>query len=87
MIDIISQFYKVSQECVLQTSSNGANTEISGATSSSYMLSVDDIGYFISVCCELIRSDWARGPIVLSEQVGPIVPGILLENWISFSCL
>ncbi|KAL6500611.1 187-kDa microtubule-associated protein air9 [Orobanche hederae] len=58
-----------------RTTSDGANNEISGATSSSYMLSVDDIGYFISVSCEPIRSDWARGPIVLSEQVGPIVPG------------
>ncbi|KAK4440224.1 microtubule-associated protein AIR9 [Sesamum alatum] len=58
-----------------RTSSNGTHSEISGATSSSYMLSVDDIGFFISVSCEPIRSDWARGPIVLSEQVGPIVPG------------
>ncbi|KAL8461070.1 hypothetical protein ACS0TY_032523 [Phlomoides rotata] len=58
-----------------RTSSSGTPNEISGATSSSYMLSVDDIGFFISVSCEPIRSDWARGPIVLSEQVGPIVPG------------
>ncbi|KAL0363622.1 UNVERIFIED_CONTAM: microtubule-associated protein AIR9 [Sesamum calycinum] len=58
-----------------ETSSNGTHSEISGATSSSYMLSVDDIGFFISVSCEPIRNDWARGPIVLSEQVGPIVPG------------
>ncbi|KAG8385218.1 hypothetical protein BUALT_Bualt03G0019300 [Buddleja alternifolia] len=58
-----------------RTSSNGTHDEIGGATSSSYMLCVDDIGFFISVSCEPIRSDWARGPIVLSEQVGPIVPG------------
>ncbi|KAL3616841.1 hypothetical protein CASFOL_039235 [Castilleja foliolosa] len=58
-----------------RTSSNGSHNEISGATSSSYMLSVDDIGFFISVSCEPIRSDWAKGPIVLSEQVGPIEPG------------
>ncbi|KAL0398272.1 UNVERIFIED_CONTAM: microtubule-associated protein AIR9 [Sesamum radiatum] len=58
-----------------RTSSNGTHSEISGATSSSYMISVDDIGFFISVSCEPIRNDWARGPIVLSEQVGPIVPG------------
>ncbi|KAL6567260.1 187-kDa microtubule-associated protein air9 [Orobanche gracilis] len=58
-----------------RTSSDGANNEISGATTSSYMLSVDDISNFISVSCEPIRSDWATGPIVLSEQVGPIVPG------------
>ncbi|KAF3614740.1 hypothetical protein FXO38_35488, partial [Capsicum annuum] len=42
---------------------------------SSYKLSIDDIGSFISVSCEPVRNDWARGPIVISEQVGPIVPG------------
>lgn len=47
-----------------------------GATTSSYMLSIDDIGFFISVSCEPVRSDWARGPIVLSEQIGPIIAGI-----------
>ncbi|GFP81193.1 187-kda microtubule-associated protein air9 [Phtheirospermum japonicum] len=52
----------------VQTSSNGSHNEISGATSSSYMFSVDDIGFFTSVSCEPIRSDGARGPIVLSEQ-------------------
>lgn len=61
----------------LQTSSDGTHIEIIGATASSYMLSVADIGYFISVSCEPVRSDWARGPIVLSEQVGPIMPGIM----------
>ncbi|KAL2520355.1 Uncharacterized protein Fot_24278 [Forsythia ovata] len=59
-----------------QTSSDGTHIEITGATASSYMLSVADIGYFISVSCEPVRSDWTRGPIVLSEQVGPIVPAI-----------
>ncbi|XP_052179549.1 187-kDa microtubule-associated protein AIR9 [Diospyros lotus] len=58
-----------------RTSSDGTQTEIKDATTSSYILSVDDIGYFISVLCEPIRSDWARGPIVLSEQIGPIIPG------------
>lgn len=42
---------------------------------SSYMLSLEDIGFFVSVSCEPVRSDWARGPIVLSEQIGPIIPG------------
>lgn len=55
--------------------SDGTHGEIVGATSSSYMLCADDIGYFVSVSCEPVRSDWARGPIVISEQVGPIVPG------------
>lgn len=58
-----------------RTSSDGTQSEIRDATTASYMLSFDDIGFFISVSCEPIRSDWARGPIVLSEQVGPILPG------------
>lgn len=59
----------------MQTSSDGTSNEISGATTPSYVPSVDDIGYFVSVSCEPVRSDWARGPTVLSEKVGPIVPG------------
>ncbi|XVE94227.1 hypothetical protein REPUB_Repub01dG0263600 [Reevesia pubescens] len=58
-----------------RTSSDGSQCEIRGASASSYVLSVDDIGFFISVSCEPVRSDWARGPIVLSEQIGPIVAG------------
>lgn len=58
-----------------RTSSDGMQSEIWGATTGSYMLSVDDIGFFVSVSCEPVRSDWARGPIVLSEQIGPIIPG------------
>ncbi|XP_062095531.1 187-kDa microtubule-associated protein AIR9 [Humulus lupulus] len=58
-----------------RTSSDGTQSEIWGASASSYMLSLGDIGFFISVSCEPIRTDWARGPIVLSEQIGPIIPG------------
>ncbi|XVF00530.1 hypothetical protein REPUB_Repub04eG0008800 [Reevesia pubescens] len=58
-----------------RTSSDGSQCEIRDASASSYMLSVDDIGFFISVSCEPVRSDWARGPIVLSEQIGPIAAG------------
>lgn len=57
------------------TSSSGTNIEVNDEMTSSYKLSIDDIGYFISVSCEPVRNDWARGPIVISEQVGPIVPG------------
>jgi len=60
----------------VQTSSSGTNIEVNDEMTSSYKLSIDDIGYFISVSCEPVRNDWARGPIVISEQVGPIVPGI-----------
>ncbi|XP_044495976.1 187-kDa microtubule-associated protein AIR9 isoform X2 [Mangifera indica] len=58
-----------------RTSLDGTQSEIRGVTTTSYMLSVEDIGFFVSVSCEPVRSDWARGPIVLSEQIGPIVPG------------
>lgn len=58
-----------------RTSSDGTHSEIKGATTTSYMLSLDDIGFFISVSCEPVRNDWARGPIVLSEQIGPIISG------------
>ncbi|KAK4797344.1 hypothetical protein SAY86_029670 [Trapa natans] len=58
-----------------RTSPDGSQCEIEGATAASYTLSVDEIGYFISVSCEPIRSDWAHGPIILSEQVGPVIPG------------
>ncbi|KAK9267176.1 hypothetical protein L1049_009596 [Liquidambar formosana] len=56
-------------------SSDGTQSEVKGATTASYMLSVEDIDFFVSVSCEPVRSDWARGPIVLSEQIGPIIPG------------
>lgn len=62
--------------CWFRCGSDGTQQEIRDASSSSYMLSVDDIGFSISVSCEPIRSDWARGPIVLSEQIGPIIPGL-----------
>lgn len=58
-----------------RSTSDGTQMEIRGATTASYMLSIDDIGFFISVSCEPVRSDWARGPTVLSEQIGPIIPG------------
>ena len=59
----------------MQASSNGEQIEIRDATAASYMLSFDDIGFFISVSCEPIRSDFTRGPIVFSELVGPILCG------------
>ncbi|KAK9056003.1 hypothetical protein SSX86_027090 [Deinandra increscens subsp. villosa] len=58
-----------------RTSSDGIQKEVADAATSSYLLSADDIGYFISVSCEPVRKDRARGPIILSEQIGPISPG------------
>ncbi|XP_010923670.1 187-kDa microtubule-associated protein AIR9 isoform X1 [Elaeis guineensis] len=57
------------------TSSDGAQKEIKGARTASYTLTCDDIGFFVSVSCEPVRNDWARGPIVVSEYIGPILPG------------
>ncbi|XP_050222045.1 187-kDa microtubule-associated protein AIR9 isoform X2 [Mercurialis annua] len=58
-----------------RTSSDGNQVEIRGATTAAYRLSIGDIGFFISVSCEPVRRDWARGPIVVSEQIGPVIPG------------
>ncbi|XP_019057902.1 PREDICTED: 187-kDa microtubule-associated protein AIR9, partial [Tarenaya hassleriana] len=58
-----------------RASSDGSPCEIKGATTPSYQLSVDDIGFFISVSCEPVRNDRARGPIVLSQLIGPIIAG------------
>lgn len=58
-----------------RTNSDGSPCEIKGATTASYLLSVDDIGFFISVSYEPVRDDWARGPTVISDITGPIVAG------------
>lgn len=67
-----------------RTSSDGTVSEVKDVTTSEYTLSVDDIGFLISVSCEPVRSDCARGPIVLSEQIGPIVPGPPTCNSLEF---
>ncbi|XP_020271153.1 187-kDa microtubule-associated protein AIR9 [Asparagus officinalis] len=57
------------------TNSDGEHSEIEGARTARYTLSRGDVGSHVSVSCEPVRSDWARGPVMLSEQIGPIVPG------------
>ncbi|KAG9439115.1 hypothetical protein H6P81_019280 [Aristolochia fimbriata] len=57
------------------TSPDGTEREIKRASAASYIPSKEDIGCFISVSCEPVRSDWARGPTVISEKMGPIIPG------------
>ncbi|XP_064970578.1 187-kDa microtubule-associated protein AIR9-like isoform X1 [Musa acuminata AAA Group] len=57
------------------TSPDGIQHEIKSATTTSYTLRVNDIGFLVSVSCEPVRSDCAHGPTVLSECIGPIVPG------------
>ncbi|XXG74688.1 hypothetical protein AAC387_Pa07g3344 [Persea americana] len=58
------------------TGEDGTQSEINDATTAAYTLSKRDIGFQISVLCEPVRSDWARGPTVLSETIGPILPGL-----------
>lgn len=82
---ILTYFFCLMGISCLQTSLDGTQTEVRGATLSSYVLSVDDIGFFLSISCEPVRSDWARGPIVLSEQIGPIVPGMYFNFLLPFS--
>ncbi|KQK21044.1 187-kDa microtubule-associated protein AIR9 [Brachypodium distachyon] len=57
------------------TSSDGTQKEIEGATSSSYCLKCDDIGFYVSVSCEPVRSDGVHGSLVSTEVIGPITPG------------
>ncbi|KAL8129516.1 hypothetical protein V2J09_018671 [Rumex salicifolius] len=68
-----------------RTALDGPQIEIINATNDSYTLSVDDIGNFISVSCEPIRSDRARGSTVLSEQIGPVLPGPPICKSLQFS--
>ncbi|XP_072986679.1 187-kDa microtubule-associated protein AIR9 [Typha latifolia] len=57
------------------TSSDGTQREIEGATTDSYTLTCNDIGFLVSVSCEPVRRDWAHGPVATAEHIGPIVPG------------
>ncbi|XP_038970512.1 187-kDa microtubule-associated protein AIR9-like [Phoenix dactylifera] len=57
------------------TNSDGTQSEIKGATTASYTLTCNDIGFLVSVSCEPVRNDWTCGPIVVSEYIGPILPG------------
>lgn len=57
------------------TSSDGTWNEIEGATSSSYSLKCDDIGFYVSVSCEPVRIDGVHGSLVTTEAIGPIIPG------------
>lgn len=60
----------------LQNTPDGTQNEIEGATTSSYTLTINDIGFLVSVSCEPVRSDWARGPSISSEFIGPVLPGM-----------
>eukprot|EP00250_Pteridium_aquilinum_P034177 c7193_g1_i1 orf=271-5415(-) len=55
---------------------NGLHHEIKDATLSSYMVHTDDIDCFICVSCEPVRVDGVKGCVVVSQAIGPIVPGL-----------
>lgn len=38
------------------------------------MPSIDIVGFLVSASCEPVQGDWAHRPIILSEQIGPILP-------------
>lgn len=61
---------------ILQKNSDGMEKEIKGASDACYTPSSDDIGCTIYVSCEPVRNDGACGPTVLSELVGPVLPGL-----------
>lgn len=67
------------------TSLDGEQREIEGATTASYTLSWADIGFLVSVSCEPVRSDWVRGPVMVSEHIGPILPGLPSCQLLEFS--
>eukprot|EP01018_Ginkgo_biloba_P031074 Gb_01915 [translate_table: standard] len=56
------------------TRPDGTQREIKGATGISYTIRSEDIDGLICVSYEPIRMDGARGPIVLSQLVGPVLP-------------
>lgn len=56
-------------------SSDGTEKEIEGATSSSYTLKCDDIGFYIFVLCKPVRNDGVHGSLVSTKMIGPIIPG------------
>ncbi|WVZ61871.1 hypothetical protein U9M48_011679 [Paspalum notatum var. saurae] len=56
-------------------SADGTEKEIEGATSSSYTLKCDDIGFYISVLCKPVRNDGVHGSLASTEAIGPIIPG------------
>lgn len=62
---------------LVQTGSDGTQSEVSGETAETYILSIDDIGYFMSVSCVPQRNDGAQGEMVFSRVIGPVIPGKL----------
>lgn len=57
------------------TKPNGPHHEIKGATLSNYRVRSNDIDGLICVSCEPVRVDGVKGSVVVSQLVGPVLPG------------
>lgn len=56
------------------TRPDGTQRQIKGATDCTYTVRTEDIDGLLCVSCEPIRSDGAKGPVVVSHPIGPVVP-------------
>lgn len=57
-----------------RASPDGMQREIKGATSTRYKCQPEDFDAYLCVSYEPVRSDGARGPVVVSEPIGPVLP-------------
>lgn len=57
-----------------RASPDGTQREIKGATNYTYTCQTEDLDGSLCVSFEPIRSDGARGPVVVSEPFGPVLP-------------
>ncbi|KAI5066288.1 hypothetical protein GOP47_0018912 [Adiantum capillus-veneris] len=56
-----------------RASPDGTQREIKGATGDRYTCQTEDLDAFLCVSYEPVRSDGARGPVVVSEPIGPVL--------------
>ncbi|MCO5613042.1 hypothetical protein L7F22_067316 [Adiantum nelumboides] len=56
-----------------RASPDGTQREIKGATGDGYTCQTEDLDAFLCVSYEPVRSDGARGPVVVSEPAGPVL--------------
>ncbi|XP_024515548.1 187-kDa microtubule-associated protein AIR9 [Selaginella moellendorffii] len=57
------------------TSPDGTQREIRGATDVTYTLKLEDVHGLVCCSCEPVREDGVRGPISVSQLLGPVLPG------------
>ena len=63
---------------VVQMTLDGKQLSISGATGYTYTCQTENINSHLFVSCEPTRSDGVKGPVVISQHVGPVLSG---ESW------